>query len=471
MKWFFLFLLPSFLFSIQEGVFLQYQKAEQEHIQPKEADYQYPLLDDVKGPTEEKTLTLQEKVVNFFGTFVTSSPFPGVRATFEGTDLMSQLSNVNKDLQLLLELNQSNQYLASKNLPYPKNPRIFLSGQVEVTGFIQSDARGHARSDIDLTDAELDFLIVVCPWLYGFISFEYDNGVDASLSNSRIANSRIHGDSIFVTFGDFMHSPWYATIGQVFIPFGQYTTYDAIHDPLTKELFRTMQRELALAFYNDKLQLSLFVFKGDSFTGSGNNINNYGINLGYHFKIKKLDAKLATGLIRNIADSDGMQAAFGDPRNSEKLHHVVPGFNANGNFTLGNWNLIFEYNQALKPFDRRDAAFIPYTGHVKGAMPKAMDVELAYAFSIKNHPSSIAYSYSRSWQALGFNVPQERMTLTWATYIFRGCLLSLELNSDKLYGSNDRVAGNVVTGTPYFINPRNLGHRDYFLGFDFLLYF
>ena len=476
MKWLnvIFFSAPFFLHAVEEGIFLQYQKEEQKktiETQPDQADYHYPLFNEIEAPTKQKELSLQERVVNFFGTFVTSSPYPGVRATFEGTELMSQLSNVNKDLQILLELEDANRYIVSKNLPYPKHPRIFLSGQVEVCSFIQRDARGHARSDIDLTDAELDFLIVVCPWLYGFISFEYDNSPDPALSNSRVANSRVHGDSIYVTFGDFMYSPWYATFGQVFIPFGQYSTYDAIHNPLTKALFRTMQREIALGFYNNTWQLAAYVFKGESFTGSGNNINNYGINVGYHFQIKKLDGKIAVGAIRNIADSDGMQAAFGDPSNTEKLHHVVPGLNTNANFTWGNWNLLFEYNQALKPFNKQDSAFIPYQGHIKGAMPKAMDIELAYSFSLKGHPSSIAYSYSRSWQALGFNVPQERTTLTWATYIFRGAILSLELNSDKLYSKNDRVSGNVVPGTPYFINPRNLGHRDYFFGVDFLLYF
>jgi hypothetical protein len=476
MKWLiYLFsTLPLFLHAIEEGVFLEYQQAEQKQKAEEDnaqADYHYPLIEDLKAPTKEKELTLQEQVVNFFGTFVTSSPFPGVRATFEGTELMSQLSSVNKDLQILIELEKSNAYIAQKKLPYPKHPRIFLSGQVEVYAFGQKDATGHPRSDIDLVDAELDFLIVACPWLYGFISFEYDSGTDPTLSNSRVNNSRVHGDSIYVTFGDLMHSPWYATIGQVFIPFGQYSTYNAIHNPLTKALFRMKEREIALGFYNDTWQLAAYVFKGDSYTGSGNNINNYGINLGYHFQLGQLDAKIAAGAIRNIADSEGMQAAFGDPTNTELLSHVVPGFNTNGNFSLGNWTFLYEYNQALKPFSTTDASFTSYTGDRVGAMPKAVDVELAYAFSIKTHPSSLGLSYSRSWQALGFNVPEQRITLTWATYIFQGSLLSVEINQDRLYGKNTRAGGNVVPGNPYFINSQNLGHKDYSFGIDFLLYF
>lgn len=459
------------LFAVQEGTFVQYKEAEKEAQANPRDTYQNPLLEDIKAPSQEKELTLQQQIVDYFGTFVTSSPYPGVRATFEGTELMSSLSNVNKDLQLLLELEESMKYMQKKQIPYPLHPRIFMSGQIETTGFIQKDATGHAQSDIDLTDAEIDFLIVVAPWIYGFAAFEYDNSVDASLSQDRIQNSRIHADSLFVTLGDFTYTPWYLTIGQTYIPYGQYTTYNAINNPLTRVLFRTLTRDVALGFYNDTIQFAAYTFKGASHADSGNNVNNYGVNLGYHFKVKKLDAKLAVGAIRNIADSVGMQAVFGDPSNSETLRHVVPGINANGNFSIGNWTLLLEFNQALRAFSCRDTAYSKNGTDFFGPRPKAFDIELAYAFEIIKRPTSIALSYSKSYQALAFNVPKERIVLTWATYVFHGCILSFEFDSNKLYDAPNRVAGNIATGTPYYIAPANLGHRDYLFGIDFLMYF
>ena len=459
-------------YSIQEGTFEQYTQAEQRHIQPNvEADYHYPLLDQVQAPTPKKKLSLQEQMVNFFGTFVTSSPYPGVRATFEGTELMSQLSSVNKDLQILLELEKSNEYIKKHNIPYPQHPRIFLSGQVEMTALIQKDATSHPESDIDLTGAELDFLIVGSSWLYSYMSLQYDNSADSSLSNNRISNSRIKADSLFISFGDFMSSPWYLTLGQTYIPFGQYSTYRAIFTPLTRSLFRILQRDVALGFYNHNLQLSVYAFRGPSDAGSGNNINNYGVNCGLHFQIKELDAQIGIGAIRNISDSQGMQQAFGAIGNSETLRHVVPGLNINTNLTWKNWHIIGEYNQALVPFNPQNMAFSSNGIDFKGAMPKAFDVELAYTFKITTLPSSIAFAYSRSYQALGFNVPKDRMTLTWALYVFKQTLLSLEINSDKLYSSTSRATGELVTGNPYFINSSNLGHRDYTFGIDFLMYF
>lgn len=461
------------LLAVQEGTYIQFQEAEQESQRQDsiEDSYQNPLLKHIEAPSEEKEMTLQQRIANYFGTFVTSSPYPGVRATFEGTELMASLSNVNKDLQILLELAESTKYMQEKGIPFPINPRIFLSGEIEFTGFMQKDARGRAQSDLDITDAEVDFLIVVAPWLYGFIGVEYDDSVDPASNSSRIANSRFHADSLFITFGDFSKESWYGTIGQTYIPYGQYTTYAAVHNPLTRVLFRTLARDVALGFFNDTIQFAAFVFKGDSHADSGNNINNYGVNLGFHFNIKKLECKLAVGAVRNVADSTGMQGAFGTPSNTEKLRHVVPGLNANGNFSIENWTLLCEYNQALRPFNSNDAAFSINGASFKGARPIAFDTELAYAFKIAAMPSSVALGYSRSYEALGFNVPKERITLTWATYIFRGNLLSVELNSDKLYDKNNRAAGNVVTGLPYFINPRNLGHRDYTLSIDYLLYF
>ena len=106
-----------------------------------------------------------------------------------------------------------------------------------------------------------------------------------------------------------------------------------------------------------------------------------------------------------------------------------------------------------------------------GPCPKALDVELSYSFPIFQRPSSIALSYSKSYQALAFNVPRERTVLTWATHIYSGCLLSFELATNKLYSSSSRVLGTAVSGNPYYINPANLGKRDCFFGTDFMIYF
>jgi len=114
------------LFAIQEGSYIQFQEAQSkaEGQDAIEESYENPFLDSIKAPTEVKELTLQQKITNYFGTFVTSSPYPGVRATFEGNELMASLSNVNKDLQILLELSESTKYIEERGLPYPINPRI-----------------------------------------------------------------------------------------------------------------------------------------------------------------------------------------------------------------------------------------------------------------------------------------------------------------------------------------------------------
>jgi len=460
------------LFAIQEGSYIQFQEAQSkaEGQDAIEESYENPFLDSIKAPTEVKELTLQQKITNYFGTFVTSSPYPGVRATFEGNELMASLSNVNKDLQILLELSESTKYIEERGLPYPINPRIFMSGEIEFTGFVGKAATGRVSSDVDLTDAEIDFLIVAAPWLYGFINLSYEESADSSMSFSRIENSRIYSNSLFITFGDFTKHPWYGTIGQVYIPYGQYSTYAAVYNPLTKTLFRTLSREVALGFFNDTFQFAAYVFKGDSHADSGNNINNYGVNLGTNFTYNSFDGKIAVGAIRNIADSAGMQALFADTQRYEKLRHVVPGLNVNGNFTLGNWNLLFEYNQALRPFNPNDVSYSADGKTFKGARPAAFDVELAYAFKIAKKPSSIALGYSRSFEALSFNVPKERINLTWATYIFRGNLVSVEGSTNKLYGKNARVGGKTL-GSLYYIDPSNLGKRDYSLAIDYLLYF
>ena len=43
---------------------------------------------------------------------------------------MSSLSNVNKDLMILLELEQAIKFMRKEGIPYPVHPRIFMSGDI-----------------------------------------------------------------------------------------------------------------------------------------------------------------------------------------------------------------------------------------------------------------------------------------------------------------------------------------------------
>lgn len=435
-------------------------------------------LDHGENPESQEELDrdqLLDKIRKYFGTLVTSSPYPGVRATYEGTELMSQLSSVNQDLELLLQQQTINLFMEKEHIKSCRFPRLYISGAVEATGAIQKNAQGNINSDFELTDVELDFFSTLNSFTNAFLSINYDRALK-NISNNRVKDSRLQIASAFALIGNFNQNPLYGTFGQAYIPFGQYTTYYSVSDPLTKTLFRTLAPEITLGYYHKGLITSLFAYKGSSYTGSGKNINNYGFNFGCEFEYKKLTGKLAVSMQRNVADSLGMQEAFGSSKSSEKLYHVVPGFDINAFFTFAeSFNVIFEYVRSLTAFNPYDMAFSDNGTYFKGAQPSALNIEGAYIFSLGKRPSKFAIGYSSNREALGFNVPKWRFNTVFGLYIFSQTLLSLEYTYDKLYDASNRAGGKYVkdsNGNPaYFLNPANLGHQQHSFTVDLYVYF
>ena len=304
--------------------------------------------------------------------------------------------------------------------------------------------------------------------------FTIENLETSLITESKIPALKI--TSAFALLGDLSKFPLYGTLGQAYVPFGQYTSYYSVSSALTKILFRTLAPEAALGFYYKGILTSLFAYKGASHADHHKNINNYGFNFGFEFDYKILEGKLAVSMQRNVADSLGMQVAFGDIRSSEKLAHVVPGFDVNAFFTIAkSYNIIVEYIRSLKAFDPFDMAFSSNGTFFEGAQPSALNVEGAYSFDIYKHPSKLAVGYTSSWQALGFNVPKYRVNAVFGTYIFPQTLLSLEYTFDKLYSASNRAGGKFIrdaSGNPaYFVNPVNLGSQQHTFSIDFIYVF
>lgn len=415
-----------------------------------------------------------DRVSKYFGTIVTSSPYPGVRATYEGSELMSQLSSVNQDLQLLLQQRTIDDFMDAEHVTKCRYPRLYISGALEATAFLQKDIAGKVRSDIELTDVELDFFATLNNFSKGFLSIYYDRALN--ISSNRVRNSRLKVTSAFGLIGDLRKFPIYGTFGQTYVPFGQYTSYYSVSSALTKLLFRTLAPEAALGFYYKGLIGSVFAYKGSTYTGSDNNINNYGFNFGCELKYNSIDAKLAVSMQKNVADSLGMQVAFGQSTADEKLRNTVPGFDINAFINFGkSFHFIAEYTRSLKAFSPFDMAYSSDGSFFQGAQPSALNVEGAYTFSVSNFPSKLALGYTSSWEALGFNVPRHRINAVFGVYIFPETLLSLEYTHDRLYAQNNRAAGKIVrntNGSPaYFVNPINLGSSQNTVSLDLYIYF
>ncbi len=409
-------------------------------------------------------------IQKYLGTPVTTSPYPGVRASYQGSDLMTNLSSVNKDLQILIEKKSYDEFLRENKRPYPQSPRLFLSGQLETTAFVQRDGSKNTQSDLNLTGAEVDFVTFLQSWLSTFIAINYDDGPSIR-SLDRVMNSRLKISTAFVMVGNLGTYPLYTSFGQEYVPFGQFTTFNPVSDPLTKPLFRVLGRPAVFGYYAHGFQVNVFAFKGASFIDSGNNLNNYGGNFSYKYEKDKFQISVAGSILRNIADSCGMQNAFGANSNNEKLIQPVGAIDIRTYLSYGPVILLFEYNDTLRRFNPSDMAFSTDNGQTfEGAKVRAFSIEGGYNFTVGQYTNALALSYSLSREALGFNLPKERWVLSSATNISRNSVLRFEYKIDRLYNARDAASGKIVPGNPYFMQQNQKGNYDHTFTIDYLVY-
>jgi hypothetical protein len=391
--------------------------------------------------------------------FVSTGPYIGVPIQFAGSNLIINNPSINNDVQLLnirKKITDRLQLMGGDIIKEPYHSHLLFSGTVEGTMGFYSNGGKPYNSDIDVTNVSLDaYFFGPSNWILGLIEFSYDNsspannGIFASTNNYTDANSRVYVNKAFFTFGDFTQSPFYSTVGQDFVPFGQYSSI-FVSSPLTKVIGRTMARSILIgsqqqsknAFYS-----AAYIFRGDSHAAAVSKINNAGINLGYKFDQGFFHGNVGGGLIANIADSAGMQLGA-NFANNEQLVHRVPAYDLRAMLSLGEHiDLISEFVSATTQFSRTDMTF---NNH--GALPSALDLEAAYSFTIfGDKPSSIGVGYDKSTQALAVGVPLTRYVLVANTSFWRNTLQSLELRHDREYASSNTSSGAVSTVVnPFF---------------------
>lgn len=416
--------------------------------------------------------------------FVSTGPYIGTQLQYSGSNLIINNPNINEDVSLLNLRKNINQRLEALGLKHPEDhSHLLLSGIVEGgAGFRQVGGKRNS-SDIDLTSAGIDaYILAPSSWTSGLISLNYDNSVgsqEGSLNNnSRVLNSRLFVSKAFIVIGDFMKSPMYGTIGQMYVPFGTYSS-TMISSPLTKLMARVQTRAVLFGFQQqtkNALYGSTYIFRGDSGAGSTSRINNGGINVGYRFKGESYSGDVGGGFIGNIADAQGMQATgsgsnsiplvfdgFGGINGSgnEKLAHRVPAVDLRGLFSIGNSiDLLAEYIVTTTSFSAHDLTMKSHT-----ARPQALNAEAVYTFEAFAKPTSIAIGYGMTKMAVALGLPAQRYALTLNTSWWRNTLQSLEFRHDINYAESAYSTGSEVVG------PTPSGRSDNVLTAQFDIYF
>jgi hypothetical protein len=411
--------------------------------------------------------------------FVSTGPYIGVPLVYSGDNLIINTPNINEDVSLLNLRKHIRERLAALGRPISEeHSHLILSGIIEAQAMYKTSGSGAHTSDIDLTSAELDgYILGPSSWTSGLLAFAYDNDrgseVGSISSNSRPVNSRLYVNKAFIVIGDFQQSPFYGTLGQMYVPFGTYSS-NMVSSPLTKLLGRTKTRALLVGYQQQNknaLYSSVYVFQGDTHTSAHSFINNGGVNAGYRYSVGKFSGDVGGGVIANIADSVNLQrtgnaplfGGFGgtDGSGSETIVHRVPAVDVRGTLSIGEHiDLLAEYVGATTSFNVAD---LTLNNH--GANLRALNVEAAYTFLIYEKPSTVALGYGQAKDGLAIGLPTQRYSAVFNTSIWRNTLQSLEFRHDVNYASVNTSSGSMVTG------PTGPGRPDNMITAQFDLYF
>jgi hypothetical protein len=383
------------------------------------------------------------------GVPVVTSPYIGDRSHFECLDLVTNIAPVHFDTRLLEQMKKAELLFQEQNITFPREPMLDLSGKVEVKGMLEAPYQGKTTSDFNVPTVELDAVARVTTWGNVFFSVRYDSD-PSDASTRRISNSRLFVEQGFITVGNFNKSPFYISMGQLFVPFGLHLS-NMLSSSVSSSIGLSKQRAIVIGFKQNSLNgvhAAVYGFKGNTVYNSGR--NEGGVSLDYNFMYGDISGKLGGGVISNIAENDGFQETGGSnfkgfAKTSQAIQEKVLGLNVHGLYSYRQFTLLSDLVFAGSKFHASD---LQYNG--KGAKPLAWHVEGSYDFKgFKNIPSSISAGYDYTREAFVLNVPEHRIIAAYAMAIWKSTLQVIELKHDLDYGSHDNGKGIKSTSLKY----------------------
>jgi hypothetical protein len=397
------------------------------------------------------------RVISYIaGTPVVTAPYLGDRPAFDGSDYIVNISSINRDIRLMEQRRRLYRAYESIGYPKPNMPIIAISGKAEPVAMINRPYVGESQSDLNLGSSELDVAAALNDKVEAFISVAYDDTPPPI--GPRVDNSAFALNMGFVNIGNLDKSPLYFTAGQMFVPFGRYSS-SMISSPLPLRLARTKSRPFILGYKSQGDHGpygAIYGFKSDTdlgHTGIG------GVNLGYTINAGDLSGDVGVGYISSLTDSTGMQntgsapfttfGGFASPTNGSELVHRVPGVDVHGNISFDRYSLTAEWVGSSGAFRTRDLSF-----NGRGAKPQAAQLEAGVTFMAFRKPASLGASYQWSKDTLALNLPKHRFSGVFNISIWKDTVESLEYRHDVDYKRSQYANG---VSAPGFINEPTFG--------------
>ncbi|ETO94464.1 LbtU family siderophore porin [Legionella oakridgensis] len=396
-------------------------------------------------------LIADEHVVTYIaGTPVVSSPYLGSRPAFDGSDYIVNISSINRDIRLMQQRRRLYRAYQRIGYPIPQMPIIALSGKVEPVGSLGDTFFGNTVGDLNLGSSELDIAAALNEKVEAYMSLAYDDAPPES-GGQRVDNSALFLNMGFVNIGNLDQSPYYFTAGQLYVPFGRFSSA-MVSSPLTLRLARTNARPFILGYKSQHETgpfAAVYAFKSDTTLG---NSGVGGFNLGYIFGHGDTTGEIGASIISALNDSTGMQfngampgttfGGFSSVTNGNEAVHKVPGVGVHGNVSFDRYNLTAEWVGSSGRFRTQDLSF-----NGKGAKPQAAQLEAGVTFMAFEKPASVALGYQWSKEALALNLPSQRISGVFNISLWKDTVESLEYRHDIDYKTNQYANGAAPAGS------------------------
>lgn len=401
-------------------------------------------------------LVADNRVVTYIaGTPVVASPYLGDRPAFDGSDYIVNISSINRDIRLMQQRRKLYRAYHTMGYPIPNRPIIAISGKAEPVGMMNSDYVGGTNVDLTLGSSEVDVAAALNQNVEAYIAIAYDSSPPDV--GPRIDNSAFNLNMGFVNIGNLDKTPFYFTAGQLYVPFGRYSS-SMISAPLTLNLARTKTRPFILGYKSQENTgpfVATYIYRSDTTLGRA---GVGGVNTGYSFAFNEITGEVGASYISSMDDAAGMQSTaanpgtfggFGSLLNGNEAVRKTQAVDVYGNMAYDRFNFAAEWVGATEAFRTQDLSF-----NGRGAKPQAIQTEIDMTFKAFNRPSSIGVGYQWTKDALALNLPQQRFIGVFNISIWKDTVESIEYRHDIDYGADQFANG---AAPPGLVNAPTLG--------------
>lgn len=304
--------------------------------------------------------------------------------------------------------------------------RLSIGGVAEVEVTETETFAQASNSDISLATVEVFFDADLHKYLNTHVQFIYeDDGTET-----------IGFDEGNFTLGNTDEFPVYLMGGKWPLPYGGSFDTAMSSDPLTKNLGELKEAALLLGGTYEGATLEGYFYNGDTQRGGeGDQIDQFGVNLGYGNEVGGVAFNVAGGYLNNMADTDGLTTGLG--ANTTALNDYVGGAEIHGDIAYNGFEARGGYMTAVESFQTGELAF-----NGQGAKPVAWFVEGAYTMPILTKDTTFAATVQGTKEALALGLPELRVGAAVTVGLVEHFAVTAEYLHDEDYDKADGGTGD-----------------------------